>query len=434
MRSQAFSTPLSRSTGVTLLVVLVASIFGPYVFGPIQTHHVAFIMVLAYLTVNLRNNRVRTSLKERVPERLGLMMLTAGWTIFFSSTLLGDALYFGISRRPMTDFLSGLESLVSPVVAVVVFTILMRTLEKTLAKTVLAYSIATFLSLNSGLALVSAVLDDNGWLVRFHKSAWSTSPAISEMSGQRYLGVFNQPAEAGLAYSLGAVLIILLLQKRPALQFLLLSLVFMGGFLSVSKIFILGGVLLSVTLGVFAGSKRALTTVFSALGLSLASAIPFPLTLDTYRRLLSAAYRSVNPQFEEDSMESIAYVVTAGRSDLAGASGFVEGAPFMGFGFSGIGGFGNQLDSAFVHVIAMGGILAFFGWLAVVLGILVFAIHCSDQAMRLLSFSTFALVCGAALGFEPLTANKAGTLVWAVISMFVIEILSDSKKKPSASE
>ena len=104
-------------------------------------------------------------------------------------------------------------------------------------------------ALNGVLAVVSARQDLSAFLRHF----WFSNVSLSAdgVAGRaaelgRYSGVFNQPAEAGLMYGVGALVAVYCYRHRPGRLALLLAFIVLGGLICVSKIFIMIGLPLTL--------------------------------------------------------------------------------------------------------------------------------------------------------------------------------------------
>jgi len=103
------------------------------------------------------------------------------------------------------------------------------------------------------------------------------SDRMATSSMGRYMGIFDQPLVSGLAYSLGLLTWIYNWKRKNIKNFwfegLLLLLIIIGGLASVSKVFFLGGIILSVITFLVLGNLRS-NLLFITIGI-------FPLFLIT---------------------------------------------------------------------------------------------------------------------------------------------------------
>src|SRR5699024_551510 len=97
-------------------------------------------------------------------------------------------------------------------------------------------------AVNAVLALVSSTAP--AVFVPLLKPFWGTgegSVAENAMRMGRFTGIFNSPAEAGTMYSIAAVLAVWVYSHRLVIMYCLVTLITLGGVLSVSKVFLLIG-------------------------------------------------------------------------------------------------------------------------------------------------------------------------------------------------
>src|SRR5690606_27003034 len=172
----------------------------------------------------------------------------------------------------------------------------------------------------------------------------------------RYTGIFNQPMEAGVMYSIGLLTWLYLIEKVKKIKIihiLPLFLLVISGLLSVSKIFIFGGLALFFV-GVFF-NKNIYKIIFKLTFITLI------LGWIAYHFLIKS-WSGLNYllRFFQGN-ENMIHLLTAGRfgSENSQQSGLFsrvwEQSPLFGFGL----GVNEVYDSGFYQVFAVSGIIGF---------------------------------------------------------------------------
>lgn len=113
----------------------------------------------------------------------------------------------------------------------------------------------TLLCINSLISFTSVLVDISDLLSFFHSTTLenidlNVAPvAVSSSKMNRYTGIFDQPLESGFAYSLGLLLLIFIFKSYSIVKvkfYIYFVLLCIGGILSISKIFIFGGLFFSL--------------------------------------------------------------------------------------------------------------------------------------------------------------------------------------------
>jgi hypothetical protein len=295
---------------------------------------------------------------------------------------------------------------------------------------VVARVVSAAMSANAVIAVAqlstgkAAVLE---FLPRFWGSALQVdSVAAHAAGGGRYTGIFDQPAEAGLAYGLALLCVIFLGQRggrRSWLMFLCAVAVITGGVLSVSKVFLLGA-LPAAAIVVLRGRVRMrviLSTGCAAAGFwLLASTGIFP----AWPGGAAAIGHLTSPSTEE--WTGVRY---GARSSLAPAvTDVLHASPWYGFGATGIN---VPYDSLWLEALALAGIVGVL-LVAALLGVLGWQWIRAREALGrpewLLAGASLILATGASLGFPSFTADRAGTLLWLILGLLICAPTLDEAK------
>jgi len=289
------------------------------------------------------------------------------------------------------------------------------------------------LLLNTVIAVISIFYDISDW-VRYFVCApgsigitvWSRATSMG-----RYSGIFNQPMESGLTYSLGLFSWIYFTQKgknTSIIHYLMLFGLLFGGILSVSKVFILIGIPLFFIYLILEGRlKYILNQRFIASSmLSIAVIIVICKVwkgFGYFARLFNISGKSIS---------ELIYIYTAGRFGTEHT--FVkyiftyvwEKSPFYGLGFAA----SPILDNAYLEFFIQGGLVALFGYLFIlaVIGFVGFS-QCRRNKEGRFVFILFIFIVLSGVGAPVITINRFSTLFWLfLIMLFSIIFLSQFEK------
>jgi len=233
----------------------------------------------------------------------------------------------------------------------------------------------------------------------------------------RQSGIYNQPAEAGLFYGLAFLGAVYIFSRRPGWLALACSCIVLGGVLSVSKVFLLVAFpigawqLLRVTKG---RVKRILAVTFVGLGAAMAAQAGF---------LSDWAGATFLNRLLDPREGSVISLYTAGRfgssgSVSAGFTDILHLSPWFGLG---AGRVKLIYDSGWLEamvVAGLGGVVLMASVFAV-LARAWLAKRTSGPASRL-GGALIVLALGAEFGIPAFTANRAGTLLWFLLSLTVL--------------
>ena len=415
------------------VVVSILAILGPYIYGSVRLEHVVIYGFALLITARLALAR-NTSLTAPDLWTYSNLLMPIIWLGILTLSLLGHLLEFGTSLPDLPSFLSGIDSFLLPITGYFLVQVLASSAGKARAAVYVGTSIVIIMVVNALLAVATASLGRPSALEWFAVSRSDESVSVASLSPAQNLGVFNQPAEAGLAYSLAVLCVIFFFVDRPGVQFALVAILSVGGFISISKVFVIGGVVIIIlAAGIAGGVKRFLTSLG---GLLLGFLASIPLSgFGTYGRLFSAL---TNTETQEDAL----WVLTAGRRGTSGEAVNLSSTqeipePFWGFGPSGINGAGLTLDSAYLHMVTIGGHIGFALWLLVLCLLLIFSIRSKDSAWRIFGLALFCLVVGSSLGFEPLSSNRSGTMAMMLIALIMCparDHMREPRMSPSRQE
>lgn len=390
-----------------------AAVFGPYVLGGFRTEQLAIYLSLGGVLVSARHLRPQ-------PMFLNFAIL---W-----GAVLGIALTSAAFPVQTTfeagELLPGLDNLVLPLATVAITAIWSsggderRREALDLASSVLCYG----LCLNTVVTIASIYIEFP-WLELFWSSTNEESVATRAAQLGRVSGIFNQPAESGMAYSIGLALAMWRWswrQNRSRKLLIVATLLVVGGMLSVSKIFLLGGLPVFAVL-LFAEQRGR--------GRRLIIGVPVSLTL------IGGLTSGVIPWSGSDRLreffeggrpnQSALTYFSAGRYGARSTLEVVaritlDEAPWFGYGAQGID---VAYDSSWVEMLVIGGLVALICFLVLVFLLALGAWTMNRQTFpleRRLSLALIAIFALSSFGAPAATANRSATLLWLVLGLSLI--------------
>jgi hypothetical protein len=411
-----------RIRGGILILAMAAGAFGPYIAGSIRTEQ-AIVYLIALVTIPMFV-RMR-------PDRGGAIALT-GLIGVLCTSLFGLVLPPSRSRAFVPGgVVGGLDNLALPVaVLIIVWTIVRPGDAEAMLKKV-GKLVAWLAAINGVLAIIGTRTDISSSLRRF----WAPEDpnvvsVVAERAAElgRFSGIFNQPAEAGVMYGVGALLTIYTYKERRGVLFLLLTLILIGGLVSVSKTFILVGLPVTIfylwrSSAVSARVGTLYTVPLIVLGLAQAGIFKDWIGVEYLTRLISP------PQ-----NQSLIEFYTSGRfgnanSDLNSVSDEIFSlSPFTGMG---PGGWKVAYDSGITEVLVVAGLVGFVFHVLVFCGLLTIRRRTLDKERRLLALCLCVFLSGADFGLPALTANRVATVIWIVAGLLSLAATHD---RPTAKD
>lgn len=305
----------------------------------------------------------------------------------------------------------------------------LRTIE--LRRTLRSVCLVTCLLLaaNGVLALCQIFWDMSPFIEYFLRVVPSDSgtpkAAVSQVASAmgRYSGIINQPFESGVAYSIGLLCWIYCFAQAKRLKIwnlALLLLLLLGGFVSVSKVFIYGGI--PVGLLAWNESQRGSLianwkpiALFFILGLTAAVLLPDWTGWDHFSGQTSTDGLSSNPLS----------TITAGRyghEQKTIEKQFAywwEESPLYGFGF----GYQGTLDSGYLEAVIKGGLVGMILQLMLIGVIGLWTRKCCWNGLReerILLRWIWILIIGTNIGMPVLIINRASILLWLVVCLCIL--------------
>lgn len=392
--------------GLLIVTLLTVAAFGPYVGGGLRTEQAAVYAVAAValaLTVPL----MRPS-----PTVAALLL---AWLTY---ALVGAV---GAAWPPYNDTLwergnlvSGMDNLILPLAAVSIVLGLLawgadpRELTRRAAGATVVMTLV-----NTAAARAQAGGAD--W-----SAFWSTdagSVAANSIANGRYTGLINQPAEAGLIYGIALLSVLYLFRDRPKLMLALAAVTVYGGAMSVSKVFLLVALPIALWLALRMTGRRSERVALVLAGMTVFylllrfGALPEFAGADQLRQLLPGV-----------GQESLVERLSAGRYGedaalLPMVSAVLDNQPVFGFG---AGGLAVPFDNGWVEALMVAGLV---GVVCYTLALLIAARSWQTMVRspeRTFLGSLVVLLIGASAGIPALTANRAATLVWLLLTLLMM--------------
>ncbi len=392
--------------------------FGPYVASGIRTEQV---VVYGGLLVCLPFGGIISGLGPRH------LLVALAWTAF--------ALYVVFDSIGVTvsgDFLpgslqAGVDNYVYP--AAVLFMVgrwLAAGYTRQAALDRFCRIYLVLIMFNGGLAVVGLFADLSPILAAFWGGVAldGQSVAVLAANNGRLSGIFNQPVEAGVAYSLALFAAVHLFARpergrdRPVVLGLAVLPILLGGVLCVSKIFLLCGLPLALWQAARLGRPLRRLLIVGG-GLALGGLLAGQTGLTRWNgswmlRMLipGAGSNGLFAQYTADRFRTIGASARAWNFVL-------ETRPWLGYG---AGGLAVPYDSAWAEAVVAGGLLG-VAMLAGVL-LLVATSWWRTRARREPAEQRFAtcvtvLCLASTLGLPVLTANRVALFLWILLALLL---------------
>ena len=288
------------------------------------------------------------------------------------------------------------------------------------------------LSLNTLWMILGFFVD----LTEINQYFWrgKDSTAMKAAENGRYSGVFNQPIEAGVAYTIGlyiwAYLLDLIKLKITFRYALVLILIIVGGIFTVSKVFIIFGlvifILYLINIKHYRMQLMKLSIFFLLLGL--------PIYYYLIKTWSGFSYFQRLFNLSNYRQQGVLNLITAGRYGTSNSQQnryfdkVWSDSPLLGKGL------GSQqiYDSAFFHVFSSGGLIALIMYLGILFILLFscyqFYFYSYNSPEFKLYLSLFLLTIVGGLGAPVLTINRSSIILWVFIGL-VLQFLSICKKE-----
>ena len=364
---------------------------------------------------------------------------------------------------PPVGVLAGLDTLLLPIATIIATAFLVSkapSFHGWLRS--LASLFAVLMAINAVIAALQEFVDDPGPL-RFFWSGGVQAPTVSvaEMSQAldyasfygRNTGIFNQPAEAGLAYSIALICITFLSRLPMPSRIIISSLVMTGGLFTYSKVFIISCAITLAAAILLPLFVRQYWRIPIALAMSLCIGM---LTMWPLGRLqvlwsqvdrlipgqrFSAAIQSVTQHDQQAATNGAAVqfastediglpqaiwtflnIATSGRIGVDGSlpqlvTDVITQNWLLGIGIQGVA---TAYDSAWVEAYVYAGLIGVIAIAAVLVTLTVAATKSHEVTSTLGIFLIIFTLAVASLGIGSVTANRISTQVWMILTVSLL--------------
>lgn len=318
------------------------------------------------------------------------------------------------------SILAGTKNWLDPLIVLTIFNILLNENFKKICYENLIYKISKLmiflLSINTLWSILTMFLDTsliNGFF-------WGADLANGSKANTmgRFSGVFIQPIEAGIIYSIGLLLFWYLLTRKRKISFgqlISFLLIISGGIFSVSKVFIFCGIPLFIVLATcfLNFSKTFKISIFIILSYII---------LSFYLNMYWDGFDYFLRFFDNTGNNSIIDLLTAGRFNGENSqqfmliSNFTSGELIFGRGF----GADITYDSLIFYLISVGGIILLIIGITYVLFLLSKAVKNLSLKNNLdVFFLAFIfLIIASNFGAPVFFLNRINLVVFLFISLF----------------
>lgn len=423
----AVSEPLEETTprwARWWLALVTLSAFGPYLAAGVRTEQIAVYGSVVLMGLGMWLPIYWCGTRAPVP----FLFLWGGYAAI---VIIGALLpVHNLTGFPTGSTPPGIDNALIPL-AMLLITWAWVSISPSFDLLRLAAKVVVVTMMINGLLAAATVtgpgLSKFSWLSNFWGGEAGTTPvAENAATNGRFSGIFNQPVEAGIAYSLAifCLLYLVAVATKPRTWFIapVGAMLTIGGLLTTSKVFLLGGLPITVYLVLRERKRRAtllLLTVSIPLALAFLDWLGLELALPEWRGTQMFANLAAT------AGDAPVTAVTAGRfgegGSLAGiASEVIEHHTFFGLG---AGGLAVPYDSAWLEALVVGGVVGVTLVMAVHVILVVRWWHLRDvlpaPEWRLAGAVT-ALTLGASLGMPTLSGNRVATLLWVFLGMLVV--------------
>lgn len=425
-------------------VWLVVFSFGPYVFPSmgIRTEHIFLYSLLPFAFLILLGNRRAVFYDQSMFFIFVLVFMLTVMTLL--STIFGyDNI---IDNTSIGKIISHLEKYLRPMATIIVLCAFFCKVDTHKCRKALinvSKALLYMLAINTLLVLIQLVTDISFILDYFTVGMGAANlevKSVAELAIMmgRFTGVFNQPAESGLAYGLGlfAWAYLSCLKVKSGIPFkgnyLLLVFVILGGFFSISKIFIVVGfplfILYLVAVNKYTHILNIKLFLFLLFGFLSIGYIIAQGDKDGTSRFYSLTTLMT-------ATEDPVFMLTGGRfgnNDASLTSKFIKvwaTDPLFGRGFASF----VTLDSGYFEFFAQGGLICLIGFFSILIGMAWAALKNIKTDEGVLLMFVVIFISGAAVGMPPLTANRFSPIIWVFI-VFIYFIFYSQKNETRKSE
>ncbi|HFC9199435.1 TPA: hypothetical protein QFV62_001836 [Enterococcus faecium] len=398
-----------KNTHVEKIVYLLCVLTFSFYLNPnskIQMYQIILYPLFFYviLKVVLTNTRINTKL------------------LFFSYFYCVIFLYISIItilNGNVINIFAGIKNWFDPFIVVMMFNLLLNRnnditfYEKIIKK--IAKLVILLLCLNTIWSILTMVYG----MHTINSYFWGADLALGSKANNmgRFSGIFIQPIEAGVIYSIGLILFWYLMDRNNKLNIfslISLGLLFAGGILSVSKVFIFCGIPLFFFLTMFFLSPQKTSKV-----------IIFVIFISTIVLYLMKVYWNGFDYFirffKPENNKSFLDLLTAGRFNGTDSQQFqmIKNLTWKEIIFGRGFGADTTYDSIIFYFLSVGGIVVLSIGIIYMLYLFTRAIKVNfTNKLDVFFLSVIILVILSSLGAPTFFLNRVNLLIFLLISLF----------------
>lgn len=396
-----------QTIGAQLLVsVIVLAAFGPYLVGSIRTEQ---LLVYTLAVLSLPAGLTRFDVR-------GGRLLLVAWLAYIVVASL--AVLFPDRRvQPYEPgvLLAGYDNILLPIAMLIIIWTWVTSSDAQAVLKLVCKMLAVIMAANGVLAVISTRVDISDALRPFWTAGGGEFTVAENAAALgRFTGIFNQPAEAGILYGLAGIAAIYVWRNRPVLAVALVCFIALGGLISVSKVFIFGG-LPAIVIAWFGGQRRPSMLVgAAAFAVAVVGVIQSGLLSEwTGANYLARLFGGSDGEFLN--------LYSAGRFSAESTLTEVSSAVLAYSPVSGVGAAGWTVpyDGAIAESLIVGGLIGTALYMVVLIRLFVVAKR-QSKSLRLFALLFAFIVVSGAFGFSPLTANRVSTITWMLIALLVV--------------
>lgn len=398
----------TRDTRRGLIVVglLAVSAFGPYVTSGVRAGQIAVygftVLLLPFLWTRVRfTGAVAVML---VSWLLFILVVTVVWATGGVSSAWGSS-----------GAAANLDNVLLPVMVVLIVLATVDQLSRDLALQRAAMLTTIGMCVNTAIGLTQFVFPAPiQRLSLFWGGGGTTERALTL---QRYTGLIGQPSVAGVLYSVAGVCAVYALRNHRGWRLLVVAILALGGILTLSKAFLLGGLpvmlwLLLTDVRSVGHRVRIVLACVSMVVLAGASGL-----FDTWRGVERVTY--FLPGGGASLNDYLGNRYSSGSESIQLLQEVWERAPLSGYG---LGGVDVATDSALVYAMVLGGMLgvgAVLATLATPLEAYRQRRHSIPRSERRLLGGLALVVFLGAIGAPDLVSNRASLVIWMLFTLLL---------------
>lgn len=404
-----------------LFVVLVASAFGPYVYGGFRTDQ-PLVYGLVGLTAVFAPWRWLT-----MPSPSPILPMIFNWSIYAVIATVGvlEPIQHSLPWLPGSA-LAGLDNVWLPVGVMLLAVMYIRPNNRQSVLMATCKATVLFAAVNAVVAVAETRRNltptlQHWWSSGVNETGTRPTAELAIDYG-RYGGLLNHPAEAGLLYGLAAFCALYVWRERPGRLYLALTPIMLGGLVSVSKIFLL--VAVPVVLWQILRTRRSKYGLFFIGGF---------IAVAVYQTGVLSKWRGtgfLDQLFSPTTSDGFIQHYSAGRFGAGSTLNVVVEAILHTSPLLGVGAQGALVayDNGWVEAIVTAGLVGVVCY-TVALLLMARLAHRLEGAEKSLAWGVTLVAGFGSLGLPTLTANRSGLLLWLLVGILATPRIDEQRRE-----